>query len=162
MAQKKNKDRKENLQKFKQKIKKQMADDKAANELQKIKQYPVWASKETIEVSGLEWEAIYGVLNMFKQGIVAAESVMQRNMQNGKITMKYIDENNEEVSPDKVEEYTKQLNEFFAKKAAEEQKEKTKLVDATGSPVTSETPDAEKTDNAPTDSGASKSKLKAV
>ena len=123
MAQKKNKERKEQLNNFKTKIKKQMAEDQTMQELEGLRSYPIWKSQEKIEVSGLEWQSIYNVLNIFREGLVAAESVMQRNMEQGKITMKYVDANDKEVSSEKVAEYTKQMQALFEKRQAEQAKE---------------------------------------
>ena len=119
MAQKKDKDRKQNLINFKNKTKAQMAKKVTEESLQDVKQYPVWKSQEKIEVSGLEWESIYNVLNIFRQAVVASESVMQRNIENGKIEMKYVDSTGKELTPDQIEEYTRQLQEFFAAKQKE-------------------------------------------
>ena len=113
MAQKKNKDRKEQLLKFKQKTKKQMAEQNELAQVGEIRSYPTWKSQEKIEVSGLEWQSIYNVLNIFREGLVAAESVMQRNLEQGKIVMKYVDGNDKEISAEKVAEYTKQMQEIF-------------------------------------------------
>lgn len=123
MAQKKNKERKEQLNNFKTKIKKQMAEDQTMQELEGLRSYPIWKSQEKIEVSGLEWQSIYNVLNIFREGLVAAESVMQRNMEQGKVTMKYVDSNDKEVSTEKVAEYTKQMQALFEKRQAEQVKE---------------------------------------
>lgn len=158
MAQKKNKDRKQQLVNYKQKIKKaKMADQQ--NELQQLRQYPIWSSKETIEMTGLEWESIYNLLNLFKQGIIAGESVMQRNIQKGKITMKYLDENNQEVAPEQVEEYTKKLQDFFAKRAEEEAKAK-KSVNSNDSTASAEVAEAPKEN--PDANKDNKNNLKAV
>lgn len=137
MAQKKNKERKQNLVNYKNKIKKQMSEEKNVQEIPELRQYPVWKSQDTIEVSGLEWEAIYNLLNVFRQAVVAGESVMQRNTQNGKIVMKYVDKDGKEVSTEQVEQYTKQLQEYFARKAEEDAKatKSTGLVSETGETI---------------------------
>ena len=142
MSQKKNKERKQQLLNYKTKIKNQMSKEQEQLDIQKIpqlKQFPIWKSQEEIIVSGLEWEAIYNALNIFRQGIVAAESVMQRNTESGKITMKFVDENDQEVAPEKVAEYTKQLQEYFAKRAESEKSEspKSSILTAEGEPATS-------------------------
>lgn len=137
MAQKKNKARKQNLINYKNKVKRKMSEQ--TQNIPNIRQYPTWSSQESIEVTGLEWEQIYNVLNIFRQAIVAGESVMQRNLEKGKIQMKYVDEAGQEVSPEQVAEYTKQLQEFFAKRAADEKSDTVvpTILDAAGSPVTS-------------------------
>ncbi len=85
-----------------------------------LRSFPIWNSKDTIEVTGLEWEKCYNALNIFREAIVASESVMQRNAAKGIITTKFIDENDQEVSPEEVEKYTKELQAYFAARAAEE------------------------------------------
>jgi hypothetical protein len=142
MAQPKNKDRKKQLENFKQNTKRRMSKEQAP-EVSQIRSYPIWGSQEKLEISGLEWEAIYNALSIFKSAIIASESVMQRNTENGKITNKFVDENGKEVSSEKVAEYTAQMNEFFAKRAAEQAKESTPeptstILSETGEPVKKE------------------------
>lgn len=138
MAQKKNKDRKENLNNYKQKIKKMAESKEQELSIPNIQQVPTWGSQETIGLTGLEWENIYNLVNFHKQAVVAAESVMQRNIQEGKIVMKYYDENRQEISSEKVAEYSKQMQAYFTKKAEAEAKSKASgLVTETGEPMPS-------------------------
>lgn len=125
MAQKKNKDRKQNLINFKNQVKRKMAENQEQS-IPQIRQFPQWASDSKIEVTGMEWEAIYNCINIFRQGIVASESVMQRNVESGVITNKFVDAEGKDVSPEDVATYTKQLQELFQKRVADQQKAETK------------------------------------
>lgn len=135
MAQSKNKERKQKLENFKSKQKKKNMDE-TTKTIPQVRSFPVWASNSTLEVSGLEWEAIYNYINVARQAVVAAESVMQRNIEAGKITNRFVDETGAEVSPEKVEEYTAQLQKLFAERVKQQEEEskakKSPLVDETG------------------------------
>lgn len=139
MAQKKNKERKQKLEQFKQKEKKKMSDQKVQEQLSKlpqINQYPVWNPNEKIEVSGLEWESIFNLLNIFRQAIISGESVMQRNLASGKIRMKYVDAAGNEVQPEKVDEYRKEVEAILASQKGDTKQAVNKIVSETGEPFT--------------------------
>ena len=136
MAQKKNKDRKQQLLNFKQKTKKKMDENQVINELQGIKTYPVWASQEKLDITGLEFEAMYNAINIFREGLVAAESVMQRGLEQGKITMKYVDAEGKDVAPEKVKDYSEKMQAILKARQAEQEKGNTP---APTSPILTET-----------------------
>lgn len=112
------KDRSDKVNQFKnqQKLKNKRMSEKKSIEIPQspvAEQYPVWNSKEIIEVSGLEWEAIYGFLNMFSNAVMAGQAVLNRNMQSGKIKWVYKDAEGNDVAQEEVEKYQAKIQEYF-------------------------------------------------
>lgn len=131
--------RKEKLNIYKQKTKKRMSEQNKPTPPKQLRSFPIWKSQDKIDVTGLEWEKMYNALNIFREAIVASESVMQRNAASGVITTKFIDENDQEVSPEEVEKYTKELQAYFAAQAAEQAKTDTPAGMPSTSPILTET-----------------------
>ena len=132
----------------KAKNKKQRMSNEAANipDLPKINQRPYWNSQEDITIKGFEFEAMVNAINIFREGVTAVESSLQRNIQTGKVKMKYFDEDGTELTPEQVEVVTKQYAEYFnavaAQRQAIDQKSsepiKKLILDEAGSPISSE------------------------
>lgn len=83
-----------------------------------VRQAPVWGGNDLIEVYGAEWEALFNFVNSANLAYASAHSVMNRNLLNGKIKMRF-----EKVLPDgstvpmtKDEEkpYQKEFNKLLA------------------------------------------------
>ena len=142
--------RKDNVNKFKQ-VQKEKNQQRMSNvneipDLPKINQRPYWNSQDDLTIKGFEFEAMVNVINIFREGVTAVESSLQRNVQSGKIKMKYFDENNVELTEAQVESVTAQYQAFFnatAAKRAEVAKEgevaqKSLILDETGTPTSSE------------------------
>ena len=85
----KNPGRKENLQKYKNKHKKQESMNQSQFELPEVRQSPVWKSDELLEVSGQEWETLFNFVENSSAAFMAANAVMSRNIINGKIKLKF-------------------------------------------------------------------------
>lgn len=97
-------------------------------------QFPIWSAQENIEMNGLEFEAIYNFLNLFRQAVMAGESILQKNIQTGKIKWKFEDAEGKELPKDVVEAYQKEIASFFQ---AQQSAQKAKPVD-TNSPITAD------------------------
>jgi len=145
-----NKSHAERVKKFKEQIKTQrkMSEVKIP-ESPIAQQYPVWNSKDSIEMNGLEFEAIYNFLNLFRNAVMAGESILQKNLENGKVHFTYKDKDGKDVPEDVVKEYQEQIQKYFAAQqqiktnqpiTAEEQKDLPKLdalVDENGKEIKS-------------------------
>lgn len=142
---KSSKSHKERVEKFKNQIKtKRKMTDLKIPESPIAQQYPVWNSKESIEMNGLEFEAIYNFLNLFRNAVMAGESILQKNLETGKVKFTYKDKDGKDVPDDVVKAYQSEIQRFFLAQqqeqanqaiTAEEQKDLPKLdalVDATG------------------------------
>lgn len=91
---KKNKDRKENLNAFKEKQKlktKIMSEVQQQNAPQAapVRQVPVWKSNEKLEILGVEFEAIYNYINSIQGAYAAVQGIMNRNILNGKVQIDF-------------------------------------------------------------------------
>ena len=135
-----NADHKERLEKRKQ-TKKQ--ETMAELPVQKpFNQIPSWDSNETFEIKGFELEALYNFFNIFSPAITTVQQVFARGVQENKIKLNYQYEDGTPLSTDEVAEYTTKLQKYFAERQAEEAKKKaepeasrSKIVSFTGEPV---------------------------
>lgn len=146
--------RKENLQRYKdslkQKTKKTMSQEQKS--LPQIQQRPFWSSQEDIVLKGFEYEALVNVANIFRDAVQASESSLQRNINTGKVNVKYFDEKDNELTKEQVDEVTKLYASYFSQlnagsKNAEKnqsgsdgQATKSLLVGSDGEPIASESP----------------------
>lgn len=80
-----------------------------------IRQYPVWSGQETIEMYGAEWEQIFNFINGVQSAYMAVNSVMNRNVLNGKIKMKFDRVNPDGTSTPLTAEEEKPYQDEFAK-----------------------------------------------
>ncbi len=136
----KDKSRKENLEKFKEKVQTQKQQEKMASipEQRPFRQVPSWNSEETFELHGNELEAIYNFLQIFAPAVNATQQVFARGVQAGKIKIGYEYEDGTPVSSEEIETYTKSLQDYFAARQKEEaakEEPKSKIVSFTGEPV---------------------------
>lgn len=114
----KNKERKENLQQYKNK-RKQM-NQELAQKLPPVRSIPTWPQDAKIEVSGFEWEAIQNAIVQMQMAQQAAQSIMSRNILNGAITMDFEKLNPqtleyEPMSPDEKQKHIEEYNGMLAK-----------------------------------------------
>lgn len=86
---KKNKNRKQQLVKFKQKTKKMNQKDTQIPQLPPVQSVPNWAPDAEIVVTGIEWETIQNGLIAVQGAQQAAQAVMSRNIINGVIKMDF-------------------------------------------------------------------------
>lgn len=83
----KNKDRKQKLNKYKTNHK--MSSNNLANGMPPVRNVPTWKHTDNIVVTGYEWEAIQNSLAHLQLAQQAAQSVMSRNIVNGTIQMDF-------------------------------------------------------------------------
>jgi hypothetical protein len=144
MAQRKNANRKENLQNFKQNKKREMESKNQQhyheNGLPKVRQQPVWNSNQMLDITGQEFEAIVQGMESAANGYLAVQNAINRNLIEGKIRMEYLELNeagtgyqkmSEEASKPYQEELKKMIKtaQDFAEQA-KEQVEKTNTLAA--------------------------------
>jgi len=139
MAQKKNKDRKQNLLKYKKS--KVMSEQNKAPEMRPFQQVPNWSSTEKFDISGDELGALYNFFNIFAPAYTAFQQVFARGYKAGKVTVSYQDMEGNPIHNDEIESFTQKLNAHFqelnAKKEgnvidADAPKEHAKIVSFTG------------------------------
>jgi len=126
MAQRKNKERKQNVLKYKKS--KQMSETKAP-EMRPFRQVPHWSSTEKFEITGEELGALFNFFNIFTPGITAFQQVLARGFKSGKVTVAYEDMEGNPIPDDEINAFTEKLNAHF--QAENEKREvKSKVVDA--------------------------------
>lgn len=83
-----NPNRKQNVLKYKQSKKaKSMSNNQ--QQLPEVRNVPVWKSTETLEMNGLEFQEIFNFLNNINGAYMAAHSILNRNIMNGKVGMQF-------------------------------------------------------------------------
>lgn len=138
-----NQSHKERVNNFKLKQKVQrMSEQIEFPESPVAQQYPVWSSKAAIEMSGLEFEAIYNYMATQRNAVMAAESILQKNLQNGTIKYVYKDKEGKEVPDEEVAKYQAAISKFYEdQQKAQDQKgvpNLNSIVGPDGKPATSE------------------------
>jgi hypothetical protein len=139
MAQRKNKERKQNLLKYKKS--KQMSESKAP-EMRPFRQVPNWSSTEKFEVSGEEFGALYNFFNIFAPAYTAIQQVFARGYKAGKVTVNYEDMEGNPIHDDEINAYTERLNAHFQKETEKKEQETGKIVSFTGEKLSKEDFDA--------------------
>lgn len=129
--------RKGKLETFKQsqKSKTQSMSEVNQPQLPEVRQIPVWSSNETIEMNGVEFQAIYEAMATIQQAAMVLQNIVTKNIMNEKIkldfekldpvTNTYVQMTDEEKAPH-AEQVRLILNELRAK--MEPAKEEAKVV----------------------------------
>lgn len=102
MAQRKNKERKSNLQNFKNNHKMERQQNEQTPELApNVFQQPTWRNDAKIDVTGAEFEAIMRAVDQMGQASAALQNIVNRNLLQGTITMTYfkVDETGTAYTP---------------------------------------------------------------
>lgn len=144
----KNPERKDKLNNYKKQNKREKIMENLQNlnnQLPQTREVPRWDANEKIEVTGKEFELLYNFVTSIGDAYAAAQSIMSRNILNGKIqvdfeklvdngdgTFQYVEMTDEEQAP-KKEEYNKLINSILSKQA--EMPEEFTPVDENGLPV---------------------------
>lgn len=122
-----NKSRKDKVNNYKKQHKKELIMSQVQNNLPEVREVPTWNPTEKIEVTGVEFEMIYNGVTQLQSIFAAAQSIMSRNLLNGKIRMnfeklvdgQYVPMTEEEQAP-KREEYQKLINSILSQQAKAE------------------------------------------
>jgi len=124
MAQRKNKERKTNLNTYKQNHKKEtMSENNTTNPLPQFKpfrQVPTWGPDSKFTLSSQEFDILQSFFNQFLQPIQVVENLFKRGVDEGQIKFKYVDEQNQEVDPKEVQLYLEKVQEYLKSNAANE------------------------------------------
>jgi hypothetical protein len=123
MAQRKNKERKQKLLKYK---KSKVMSESKAPEMRPFRQVPNWSSTEKFDINGEELGALYNFFNIFAPAYTAFQQVFARGYKSGKVTVSYEDLEGNPIHNDEIEQFTQKLNEHFQ---AENAKKEGKVID---------------------------------
>lgn len=149
MAQRKNKERKQKLLKYKNSKVKVMSDQNKAPEMRPFRQVPNWDSTEKFEMNGEEFGALYNFLNIFAPAYTAIQQVFARGYKAGKVKVTYEDMEGKLIPDAEINAFTEKLNAYFkeqnedketeldrrANAAAEESAQHAKIVSFTGEKI---------------------------
>jgi hypothetical protein len=146
----KDKSRKENLNNFKKTKQKSME----APKFKPFRQVPHWEPDADIVIKGTEFNMLQNFFNVFAEPINVMQDIFARNLNDGVITVKYLDNDGKEVSKEEVQAYMTEMKNYLN---AEAEKIKNQ---STEEPVTGDPSEApvEVTEEKP----KAKSKLKVV
>ena len=81
------KNHKKQVEKFKQKQKSMTTEQ--TPQLPEVRNFPVWKSSETLELNGMEFEAIFNFVNGAAKAYEACQSIMNKGLLNGTIKMAF-------------------------------------------------------------------------
>ena len=114
-----NKERKTNLNNFKnqQKTKLMSENQNKMPQIPQFRQVPIWNQDAQFPLSGSEFMVLQNFFNIFAEPIAIMQEIFKRGLNSGTIQTKYIDEKGDEISKEQVEDYMKQMQEFFQKSA---------------------------------------------
>lgn len=91
------------------------------NEIKPFRQIPSCDVDAILTITGGEFEAIQNLLNVFKAPLVAIDNIFTRNLNDGKIVIKYIQEDGTEIPKEQAIKYLELAKEFLkAKEKAED------------------------------------------
>lgn len=80
-------------------------------EFKPFRQIPLWSDNEEFSISGKELKAIEHISEAFTQFLPVLENILMRNLEIGKITVRYEDLNGNELSKEEIlAMYQKMLN----------------------------------------------------
>ncbi len=86
------------------------------NEIKPFRQVPSCDADAILSITGAELEAIQTFLNVFKVPIAAVDSIFNRNLNEGKIVIKYIQEDGTEISQEEATSYLEKMREVLKEK----------------------------------------------
>jgi hypothetical protein len=109
----KDKSRKNNVNDFKQSQKKTME----VPSIKPFRQVPHWEPDADIVIKGSEFNLLQNFFNVFAEPINIMQDIFSRSLNNGTISIKYIDNEGKEVSKEEVQAYMTQLKEYFQSQA---------------------------------------------
>lgn len=88
-------------------------DKKSVKEIKPFKQVPYCEADAKLSLTGAEFEAIQSIINAFAPSVNAVQSVFQRNIDEGTIVIKYIQQDGTEISEQEATEYLKKASDFL-------------------------------------------------
>ena len=91
---------------------------KTERDITKVKQVPQWNVDSKFTITGQEFLILQTYFNTFAQPIAVISNLFDRSINDGTITVKYLDDNGNEFTQEEVTSY---INSKSAEKHAQEQ-----------------------------------------
>ena len=90
--------------------------EQTINQIKPFRQVPSCEPDTLLTITGAEYADIQNVINVFKVPLLAVESIFNRNLNEGKIVIKYVQEDGTEIPQEQALEYLEQMKEFLKAK----------------------------------------------
>lgn len=87
-------------------------------DIKPFKQVPYCDKDTVLSITGAEYEALQSIINAFAAPLAAIQSIFQRNIDEGNITIKFVQADGKEITKDEATEYLRKASEHL-KKASE-------------------------------------------
>ena len=111
-----NKERKAKVVAFKEKVKQSNEEQTKTMEIPQFRpfrQVPHWEPDAKFELTAREFSTLQDFFNIFAEPINIMQDIFGRELNKGTIKIKYLDNDNNEVQKEEVQEYYKQMQEYF-------------------------------------------------
>lgn len=83
------------------------------NNLKPFRQVPSCDADTVLSITGAEFDAIQNVINIFKSSVSAVDSIFNRNINEGKIVIRYIQEDGTEISKEEVTKFLEEASKII-------------------------------------------------
>jgi hypothetical protein len=88
------------------------------SEIRPFKQVPSCDPETLLTITAAEYLSIQNILNSFKPSLSALDNIFKRGMDEGKIVIKYIQEDGTEITKEEAFKYLEAAKEFLKEKEA--------------------------------------------
>jgi hypothetical protein len=85
-------------------------------EIKPFRQVPYCEPDTILSITGEELESIQNILNIFQTPLNAVQTIFDRNINQGNITIKYIQQDGTEITKEEAEKYVIQAKNFLKSK----------------------------------------------
>lgn len=86
------------------------------NEIKPFRQIPSCEADALLSITGAEFNDIQNILNVFKAPIAAVDSIFNRNINEGNIIIRYVQEDGTEITKEEATKYLEQARNFVKDK----------------------------------------------
>lgn len=90
-----------------------MTEKKSISDIKPFRQIPSCDSNEILTITAGEFEVIQNIINSFRAPLNALDSIFNRNLNDGKITIKYVQEDGTEITKEEAMQYIEQAKQFL-------------------------------------------------
>lgn len=92
------------------------------NEIKPFKQIPYCEENTLLTITGAEYETLRNSVNMIRESAEAINSIFVRNLNEGNILVKYVQQDGTEISEQEAIDYLKKASEYLKENSKDEEK----------------------------------------
>jgi shikimate kinase len=96
------------------------------NEIKPFRQVPFCEPDAKLTITGAELEAIQSVVNAFTGPVNALQNIFKRNIDEGNIVIKYVQQDGTEITKEQATEYLKKAADFLKSNVTSQENQETK------------------------------------